>query len=106
MTSSSALSECIFAPALHVHSVQTGYATPTRLEKLAVAPVTLRRTLMTLITAEADNAKARKPAAIWAKMNALVDPEIIDALYRASQVSPSRTFTLPVGCQRALDGES
>jgi polyphosphate kinase len=51
-----------------------------------VAPVTLRRTLMALITAEADNAKARKPAAIWAKMNALVDPEIIDALYRASQV--------------------
>jgi polyphosphate kinase len=45
----------------------------------------LRDTLMTLINREAERAQAGKPAAIWAKMNSLVDPRIIDALYRASQ---------------------
>lgn len=63
----------------------TGYAQPDHLEKLSYSPVTMKTDLLTLIGQEIDNAKAGKPAAIWAKLNALVDPVIIDALYRASQ---------------------
>ncbi len=63
----------------------TGYARPSHLEKIAVAPINLRERLSELIEAEIANARAGKPAQIWAKMNQLVDPAIIDILYRASQ---------------------
>ncbi|MDB5472355.1 MAG: degradosome polyphosphate kinase [Caulobacter sp.] len=63
----------------------TGYARPERLEKLSFSPETMKPDLLAMIAAEADNARAGKPSGIWAKLNALVDPEIIDALYRASQ---------------------
>ncbi|MEO7026364.1 MAG: RNA degradosome polyphosphate kinase, partial [Caulobacteraceae bacterium] len=62
----------------------TGYSRPEALEKLAYSPITLKAELLRLIEVEAENARAGRPAAIWAKMNALVDPTIIDALYRAS----------------------
>src|SRR5437667_2713299 len=62
-----------------------GYASPASLEKIAVAPIDLRARLGELIEAEIGNAKDGKPAQIWAKMNSLVDPAIIDLLYRASQ---------------------
>jgi len=62
----------------------TGYADPVGLEKLGVAPLRLRSVLMEKIEAEISNAQNGQPAAIWAKFNSLVDPEIIDALYRAS----------------------
>ena len=63
----------------------TGYARPTDMEAIAFSPVTLRQTLVDCITREVELAERGLPASIWLKMNALVDPEIIDALYDASQ---------------------
>jgi len=62
----------------------TGYARPTEMEGLAFSPVTLRQTLLDSIAAEVKLAEEGRPANIWLKMNALVDPDIIDALYDAS----------------------
>jgi len=64
----------------------TGYARPTELETIAVSPVNLRQTLLDNITAEMDFARNGQPASILLKMNSLVDPQVIDALYDASQV--------------------
>jgi len=63
----------------------TGYAEPEDLEALVVSPLNMKSTLIELIGKEMSAAAMGKPAAIWVKLNALVDPEIIDALYRASQ---------------------
>ncbi|MGH7072717.1 MAG: RNA degradosome polyphosphate kinase [Stellaceae bacterium] len=70
--------------AARLFNYMTGYATPAVLEKIAVAPINLRHRLVALIEAEIAAADAGKPGRIWAKLNALVDPAIIDLLYRAS----------------------
>jgi polyphosphate kinase len=62
----------------------TGYVEPRDLELLTISPHQLRDSLCVLIDGEIANARAGKPAAIWAKLNSLVDPPIIDRLYEAS----------------------
>ena len=62
----------------------TGYATPEQMDKLSLSPLTMREKVNELVETEIDFARHGKPAAIWAKMNSLVDPDLIDVLYRAS----------------------
>ena len=71
--------------ATRVFNYLSGYAEPQSLENLAISPLDLKSTLIKRIKAEAAYAKDGKPAEIWAKMNSLVEPDVIDALYTASQ---------------------
>lgn len=71
--------------AAKVFNYMTGYATPDAMEKLAIAPLTLRSTLQRHIEEEIEHAKAGRPTQIWAKMNSLVDSDVIDSLYLAGQ---------------------
>jgi polyphosphate kinase len=63
----------------------TGYVEPRDLELVVISPHGLREELTALIERETVNARAGKPASIWAKLNSVVDPAIIDRLYEASK---------------------
>lgn len=71
--------------ATKLFNYMTGYAEPEKMEKIEFSPLTLRNAILRGIEQEIENAKAGKPAQIWAKMNSIVDPTIIDGLYAASQ---------------------
>ncbi|MFC3580728.1 RNA degradosome polyphosphate kinase [Sphingomonas hylomeconis] len=62
----------------------TGYVEPDNMALVSLSPRDLRPKLVDLVDGEIANAKAGKPAAIWAKMNSLVDPAMIEKLYEAS----------------------
>ena len=70
--------------AAKLFNYMTGYLEPRNLRHLVISPQHFRPELSRLIDAEIAAAKAGKPSGIWAKMNSLVDPAIIDKLYEAS----------------------
>ena len=71
--------------ATKVFNYLSGYVQPEGMENLSISPIDLKNTLLERIAEEAEHALAGKPAMIWAKMNSLIEPDVIDALYIASQ---------------------
>ncbi len=71
--------------ATKVFNYLSGYVQPEGLENLSISPISLKPRLLELIAAEADHARAGKAAEIWAKMNSVIDADVIDGLYAASQ---------------------
>ena len=71
--------------ATKVFNYMSGYALPEGLQNLCISPHQMKTRLLEMIDSEIDHAKAGRPAEIWAKMNSLIEPDVIDALYRASQ---------------------
>ncbi len=77
--------EALCQDAAKAFNYMTGYARPAEMEKLRIAPLGLKETLLKDIQGEIDHVKAGRVGVIWGKMNSLVDPDVIDALYQASQ---------------------
>ena len=77
--------EVLGRDATKVFNYLSGSAPPDRLDNLAISPLTLKPRLIEMLEAEAGHARAGRPAAVWAKMNSIVEPDVIDALYAASQ---------------------
>ncbi|WP_152449913.1 MULTISPECIES: RNA degradosome polyphosphate kinase [unclassified Roseivivax] len=71
--------------AAKVFNYLSGYANPEGLENLSLSPHSLKPKLLEMIEGEIEHARAGRPAQIWAKMNSLIEADMIDALYRASQ---------------------
>lgn len=78
-------SQAIAEDASAFFSALTGYSDPPRLKKLTMAPTGLRERFLRLINRERRRAEAGQPAEIMAKMNSLIDDEVIEALYAASR---------------------
>jgi polyphosphate kinase len=72
----------------------TGYSAPPKWNKLIMAPLGLHETVLALVAREAEHARAGRPARIVAKMNQLVDPDVIEALYHASQAGVRITLLI------------
>ena len=70
--------------ATKVFNYLSGYVQPEQLENLSIAPINLKSHLLEMIAAEAGHARAGRPATIWIKLNSLFEPDVIDALYAAS----------------------
>ncbi|TNF18472.1 MAG: polyphosphate kinase 1, partial [Rhodobacteraceae bacterium] len=70
--------------ATKVFNYVSGYARPLDLKNLSISPHDMKDDLLAMIAAEAEHARAGRPAEIWAKMNSLIEPDVIDALYAAS----------------------
>lgn len=77
--------EALGRDATRVFNYLSGYARPDALENIAVSPHQMKTFLIEALEREASHARAGRPAEVWAKMNSIMEPEIIDALYRASQ---------------------
>ena len=71
--------------ATKVFNFLSGYVQPEGLENLSIAPINLKSNLLALIASEANHARAGRTAEIWIKLNSLFEPDVIDALYAASQ---------------------
>ncbi len=76
----------------------TGYLEPRNLKQLVISPQNMRSELIRLVDAEIAAVKAGKPAGIWAKLNSLVDPAIIDKLYEASSAGVSADLVVRGVC--------
>ncbi|MDO5528102.1 MAG: RNA degradosome polyphosphate kinase [Paracoccus sp. (in: a-proteobacteria)] len=70
--------------ATKVFNYLSGYVNPDELENISISPIDLKSDLLAMIAREADFARSGRPAAIWAKMNSVIEPDVIDALYAAS----------------------
>ena len=71
--------------ATRVFNYVTGYVRPEGLENLAISPHMLKPRILEGLAAEIEHAEAGRPAQVWVKLNAITEPEVIDALYAASQ---------------------
>ena len=71
--------------ATSVFNFISGYAKPKKLKMMSISPINLKTFLLDSIENEIKFAREGKPAEIWGKMNALIDPDVIDALYKASR---------------------
>ncbi|MTH63565.1 RNA degradosome polyphosphate kinase [Paracoccus shanxieyensis] len=77
-----------------VFNYLSGYVQPEGLENLAISPFDLKSKLIDMIAREAEFARRGRPAEIWAKMNSLIDKEVIEALYDASQAGVKISLVL------------
>jgi polyphosphate kinase len=76
----------------------TGYSAPAKWNLLVVAPLGLHEAVLGLIRREAEHARAGRPSGIVAKLNALVDPDVIEALYQAAQAGVPITLLVRGVC--------